>query len=96
MHCKTKILGVCTLGMLLGTMSSLGTAVTPLPTWRSQVELWTMLPELHGTWPSPCYPILDVVEKTLGHERILVQVDQMWCLERQTRSHPCVPCLPRH
>lgn len=38
MHCKTKILGICTLGVhfgdALGTVPSLVTAVTPLPTWE--------------------------------------------------------------
>lgn len=47
---------------------------------KSGTEIGTVLPPLHGTWPSPCYPILDVVEQTLGHERVLVQVDQVRCL----------------
>lgn len=42
----------------------------------------------HGTWPSPRYPILDVVEKTLGHERVLVQVDQVGRLGETKKESP--------
>lgn len=55
---------------------------------KSGTEIWTMLPQLHGTWPSPRDPILDVVEKTLGHERILVQVDQVRCLGETNQESP--------
>lgn len=33
--------------------------------------------------PPPGDPILDIVEQALGHEGVLVQVDQMWRLGRQ-------------
>lgn len=52
-----------------------------------------MLPPLHGTWPSPCYPVLDVVEKTLGHERVLIQVDQVRCLG-ETNEESSLCALP--
>lgn len=52
-----------------------------------------MLPPLRGTWPSPCYPVLDVVEKTLGHERVLIQVDQVRCLG-ETNEESSLCALP--
>lgn len=33
--------------------------------------------------PPPGDPILDVIEETLRHQRVLVQVDEMWRLGRQ-------------
>lgn len=62
---------------------------------KSGTEIWTMLPPLHGTCLSPRYPILDVVEKTLGHERILIQVDQVRCLG-ETDEEPSLSALPGH
>lgn len=46
------------------------------------------LPPPHRTWPSPRYPVLDVVEKTLGHERVLVQVDQVGRLGDTKKESP--------
>lgn len=49
--------------------------------------------------PSPGDPVLDVVEKALRHERVLVQVDQVGCLgEARTQSPRCTatpPASPR-
>ena len=55
---------------------------------KSGTELWARLPALRRTWPSPCYPVLDVVEKTLRHERVLVQVDQVRCLGETNKESP--------
>lgn len=58
------------------------------PPSKSGTKMQARFPLLHETWPSPCYPVLDVVEKTLRHERVLIQVDQVGCLgETNKESH---------
>jgi len=76
-----------------GTVPSPGMAVTLLPTpGKSGTEIWARLPALHGSWRSPCYPVLDVVEKTLRHEWVLVQVDQVGRLRETNKESPrCTP-----
>lgn len=59
---------------------------------KSGTEIRARLPPVRRTSPSPCYPILDVVEKTLGHERVLVQVDQVGRLGETNKESPwCAP-----
>lgn len=38
----------------------------------------------------PCNPVFDVVEQTLWHERILIQVYQMWSLQWRTSKRKVV------
>lgn len=52
---------------------------------KAGTEVWTWLLPLCQTWPSPCYAVLDVVEKTLGHEWVLVQVDQVGRLAKTNK-----------
>lgn len=50
---------------------------------------------------SPGDPILDVVEEALGHQWVLIQVDEVWCLQRDRRiifpaegQEPDAGCTP--
>lgn len=39
----------------------------------------------------PCNPVFDVVKQTLRHERILVQVDQVWSLQMNRKVKQFTP-----